>query len=176
MPKLKIPKSGRIACKVNIRPYDSPILQDIDFKIDTGADFSTISKDTLYDLGYTDEWIDANKKLMKGTTSVATGEEVETYNIHMPFINVYGARGKDYPFAILMDKEESLPKPTCEGCKYTEAKKFDYRLLLGNDILSCFNINIDRDNDCVYMSRLSNLNERNAKYPDRQLNFVEIEE
>jgi len=175
MPKLTIPKSGRIACKVNIRPYDSPILQDIYFKIDTGADFSTISKDTLYDLGYTNEWIDANKKLLKGTTSVATGEEVETYIVCLPFISIYGARGKDYPFAIFLDKDEELPKPACEGCKYTVAKKLDYRLLLGNDILSCFNLNIDRDNNCVYMDRLSNLSERNAKYPDSQLNFVETE-
>jgi len=176
MSKVNIPKSGRIVCTVYLRPYHSPILQDFDFKIDTGADFSTISKDTLYELGYTDSWINKNKTLMKGITTTATGEEVESYYIRIPFISVYGARGKDYPFAILLDRNEELPKPTCKGCKHIEAMKFDYRLLLGNDILSCFNINIDRDNNFLYLNRLSNLDKRNAKYPDKQLNFIESEE
>ena len=175
MPKLRILESGRIVCNVKIRPYDSPILRVVEFKIDTGADFSTISKETLHALGYTPYWIDVNKKLMKGTTSVATGEEVKTYNVCLPFISIYGAKGMDYPFAILLDKEKEIPKPTCDGCKYTEAKKFDYRLLLGNDILSCFNINIDRGTGYVHINRLNNLDERNAKYPDRQLNFIETD-
>ena len=176
MPKLLIPDSGRISCFVKIKPYDSPILRAFKFKIDTGADFSTISKSTLYELGYTDYWISTNKKLQEGYTSVATGEKVDTYNVYLPFVNIYGAKGIDYPFGILLDKDEVLPKPTCTGCMHTEAKKLDYRLLLGKDILSCFNINIDRDNNCVYIDRISNLDERNAKYPDRQLNFVEVGE
>ena len=175
MPKLSMPESGRIVCNVKIRPHDSPILRVVEFKIDTGADFSTISKETLYALGYTPNWINENKKLMKGTTSVATGEEVKSYNIHLPFVNIYGAKGINYPFAILLDKDKDLPKPTCDGCKYTEAKKFDYRLLLGNDILSCFNVIIDRENNYVHINRLNNLDERNAKYHDRQMNFVESE-
>jgi len=77
---------------VKVRPYNSPILRVLEFKIDTGADFSTISKETLYALGYSEDWI---------------------------------------------------------------------------------NTNIDRENNCIYMDRLSNLDERNAKYPDRQLNFIE---
>ena len=113
---------------------------------------------------------------MKGKTTTATGEEVESYYIHIPFISIYGARGKDYPFAILLNKNEELPKPECKGCKHTEAKKFDYRLLLGNDILSCFNISIDRENNFIYLNRLINLDKRNAKYPDKQLNFIESEE
>ena len=173
MPELEIPKDDRIVCFVKIRPYNSPIMNSYEFKIDTGADFSTISKSALYDLGFTDEWIEKNKKPSKGSTSVATGENVESYDIHLPYINIYGAKGFNYPFGILLDKKEDLPKPTCTGCKHTVAKKLDYRLLLGKDILSCFNITIDREKNILHIDRLSTLDERNAKYPDRQLNFVE---
>lgn len=93
----------------------------------------------------------------------------------IPVINIYGVRGRNYPLNILKDKEEELPKPTCKDCEYTKPKKLDYRLLLGNDILSCFNIRVDRSTGWLYMARLSNLDTRNAKYPDRQLNFVENE-
>jgi len=137
MPKLFIPASGRIVCNVKIRPYNSPILRNFEFKIDTGADISTISKETLYSLGYTEKWITANKKPTKGSTTVAFGEVIESF--------------------------------------YVEPKKLDYRLLLGNDILSCFIITIDRDNGFVNMERRSSLDSRNKNYPNSQLNYVETE-
>ena len=175
MPKVVIPNSGRVVCNVKIRPYDSPIMRSFEFKIDTGADFSTVSKDTLYTLGYTDEWINDNKKPAKGSTTVATGEVIESFYVELPLVNIYGVRGRNYPFYILMNKDEDLQKPTCKGCKYTEAKKLDYRLLLGNDILSCFKIIIDRDNGWVDMERRVNLDTRNANYPDSHLNFLEAD-
>lgn len=171
--KIKMPDSGRIICRVLIRPFDSPIMMRFLYKIDTGADFSTISKDALCELGYTSEWIATNKKPSKGTISVATGEEVESFYVEIPLINIYGVRGRNYPLNILMDKEEELPKPTCEGCKYTKPKKLDYRLLLGKDILSCFKITIDNGDGWLYMERLRNLDDRNRMYPDRQLNYIE---
>ena len=143
--KLNILDSGRIECEVSIKPYNSPILEVYRFKIDTGADFSTVSKAVLHKLGYTDDWINTNKKLSKGSTSVATGEEIESYYVNLPFISIYGVRGVNYPMSILLDKEEELPKPTCEGCEYTKSRKLDYRCLLGNDILSCFKLLVDRE-------------------------------
>jgi len=175
MPKLFIPASGRIVCNVKIRPYNSPILRNFEFKIDTGADISTISKDTLYSLGYTEKWITTNKMPTKGSTTVASGEVIESFYVELPLINIYGIRGVNYPLHILMDKEKDLPKPTCSGCKYIEPKKLDYRLLLGNDILSCFVITIDRDNGFVNMERRSSLDSRNKNYPNSQLNYVETE-
>ncbi|MDR2572395.1 MAG: retroviral-like aspartic protease family protein [Oscillospiraceae bacterium] len=138
MPRLKILDSGRIMCEIYIKPYNTSLMKAVEFKIDTGADFSTISKDALYRLGYTSDWIDKNKKPSNRPISVASGEEIESYYIKLPIINIYGVEGVDYPFGILMDKKSELPKPSCRGCRYTEAKKLDYRLLLGNDILSCF--------------------------------------
>ena len=173
MPKLAIPESGRIECRVSIKPYDSLLMKDIKFKVDTGADFSTISKSALRDLGFSDDWIEENKEPVATSTTVASGEEVVSYNIRLPLINIYGIEGTDYPFGILMDKEVYLPKPTCKGCGFTEAKKLDYRPLLGNDILSCFKVAIDWDNKVVNLAPQSSLDKRNMKYPDRQLNFLE---
>jgi len=174
MHKIRIPDSGRIICEVYIKRYDSPLMQAIEFKIDTGADFSTVSKDTLLRLGYTTDWIDKNKKISKQPISVASGEEIESYYINLPKINIYGIEGTDYPFGILMDKSSEYPKPSCKGCKYTEAKKFDYRMLLGNDILSCFKTEIDWDNNSINLERRRSLDARNRLYPDRQLHDIEV--
>jgi len=173
MPKIAIPDSGRIVCRVQIKPFDSFLLEPVEFKIDTGADFSTISKSALLELGFTESWIEANKKPMKTSTTVASGEEIISYYIKLPIINIYGIEGTDYPFGILMDKEESLPKPTCRGCEFTKHKKLDYRTLLGNDILSCFKVSIDWNSGVVDLDPQNNLDVRNKKYPDRQLNFIE---
>ena len=175
MPKLKIPETGRVECRVHIKPYTSSLMEPVDFKIDTGADFSTISKSTLHTLGYNNCWIDKNKQPMASSTTVASGEKVISYFIKLPIINVYGIEGIDYPFGILIDKEEVLPKPSCEGCEFTKSKKLDYRSLLGNDILSCFKVEIDWSSKTLDLNPQNNLDFRNDKYPDKQLNFVETD-
>lgn len=93
---IKIPDSGRLVCTVKLKPFDSPILSVFEYKIDTGADFTTISKETLHRLNYTNKWIDENKKLSKGSTTVATGEEIESYYVEIPMISIYGVRGRNY--------------------------------------------------------------------------------
>jgi hypothetical protein len=148
-------------------------MQSTEFKIDTGADFSTISKDVLYELGYDINWINRNKKQSERPISVASGEQIESYYIELPIINIYGVEGKNYPFGILMDKISEQPKPSCKGCKYTEAKRLDYRLLVGNDILSCFKVEIDWDNSVITLEPRRCLETRNLLYQDRQLNFIE---
>jgi len=174
MVKIAISKFGRIGCEVRIKPYNSYLMRNVTFKLDTGADFSTISKSALHNLGYTEEWIEKNKMPVESSTTVASGEEITSYYVKLPLINIYGIEGTDYPFGILMDKEEYLPKPTCEGCEFTEAKKLDYRPLLGNDILSCFSVAIDWKNNTVNLEPQNDLEFRNAIFPDRQLHFVEM--
>ena len=61
MVKIAIPDTGRIECIVQIKPYDAYLMEPIRFKIDTGADFSTISKSVLHELGYTEAWIELNR-------------------------------------------------------------------------------------------------------------------
>ena len=175
MTKIKIPESGRIECEVHIKPYDSHLMRAVRFKIDTGADFSTISKSTLNMLGYSTQWIETNKKPSESSTTVASGEEIMSYYVRLPLVNIYGVEGTDYPFDILMDKEEYLPKPTCKGCEFTKQKKLDYRPLLGNDILSCFIVEIDWKSGIVNLEPQNSLDYRNIRYPDKQLNFIEKE-
>jgi len=173
MAKVAIPESGRIECRVSIKSYGAYILKDVVFKVDTGADFSTISKNALHELGYNNDWISENKEFGATSASGASGEKLEAYFVRLPVINIFGIEGVDYPFGILLDKEENLPKPSCRGCEYTEAKKVDFRPLLGNDILSCFNISVDRISNTANFEPQISLDARNEKYPDRQLNFVE---
>jgi hypothetical protein len=47
-------------------------------------------------------------------------------------------------------------------------------MLLGNDILSCFKVEIDWANNAVSLEPLTNLDKRNKLYPDKQLNNIEV--
>ena len=174
MPKVALRESGRIECEVRIKPFDSSLMENVRFKVDTGADFSTISKSALYKLGYSAQWVAENMKLSETSTSVASGEKLDSYYIRLPVINIFGIEGINYPFGILLDIEEKLPKPSCKGCEFTKAKKMDFRSLLGNDILSCFDISVDRKSNIADFEPQSSLDDRNKKYPDKQLNFIEI--
>ena len=52
MIELEINEEGRTYCEVYIKAFDSQVMKPVFFKIDTGADFSTISKGVLNALGY----------------------------------------------------------------------------------------------------------------------------
>jgi hypothetical protein len=47
-------------------------------------------------------------------------------------------------------------------------------MLLGNDILSCFKVEIDWINNTATLEPLHNLEKRNKLYPDKQLNNIEV--
>ena len=150
MIKLEIDNSGRTYCEVYIKPHNSLIMKCVFFKIDTGADFSTISKSVLSDFGYSEGWIEANKIASKFGISTASGEVVASFYVPLN-INIYGIESVGHPFGIILDEEISLPKQSCMGCKHVGIKKRDYRLLLGNDILSCFDMRTQRDSNIMIL-------------------------
>ena len=51
---------GRVYVRINIKPYDNITMLPLEFKVDTGADTTTISKAELEKLGYDMEWIKQN--------------------------------------------------------------------------------------------------------------------
>ena len=155
MIELEISKEGRAYCEVYIKPFDSQTMKPVFFKIDTGADYSTISKDVLHTLGYTNKWIDTHKVSTDNMTSTASGEAVAS--VYVPLsINVYGIEGVNYPFGVLLDEITPLPKQSCADCEHVGLKKRDYRLLLGNDLLSCFDIRTERDNNLMFLEARQN--------------------
>lgn len=65
------------------------------FKLDTGADFTTIEKRDLIDFGYSYEWIKSNAIKMTGNTTTATDQPVDAYYVKIPLINIYGYEAKN---------------------------------------------------------------------------------
>ena len=169
MIEIEITEEGRAYCEVYIKPFDSPTMRPVFFKVDTGADFSTISKGVLYALGYTDKWIYENMVSTDHMTSTASGEAVAS--VYVPLvINMYGIEGIDFPFGVLLDEMVPLPKQSCACCEHVGLKKRDYRLLVGNDLLSCFNIRTDRDRKLMLLETCRGFIIKNQVFSNQQLN------
>ena len=83
MEKFKFSEYRRVYLPVNFKPVDSLILRDIFFKVDTGADSSTIDKRILYNLGYDRSWVLENL-IIEGETSTADGRKVSAGLVQVP--------------------------------------------------------------------------------------------
>jgi len=107
--------------RVYIKHKETPIMPYFSYKVDTGANLTTISFDTLSELGYNKEWIMSGTLLKDdGRPTLASGEFVDDcYRIVLPEINIGGCVGYNWPFLT------SLSVP--------------FRLLLGTDSMCFFN-------------------------------------
>jgi len=167
MIRVDIDVYGRAYGIVSILPYDSKIPQRLKFKIDTGADSSTISRKTLEDvLRFPSSWAMTNRVEM-GTSSMASQVKEVSYVVQLPLIRVYGYTLHNWPFRVLFDKiQEPIKKECgkcthvnepikddCKMCPYTGVVTQDYRLLLGNDLLAGFDLFFNRKAGCVELTR-----------------------
>ena len=60
--RVNLDKDGFTFIEVNIRPFNSPTMQSVRFKVDTGANRTTIGSLFLNELGYNDDWIKQGKR------------------------------------------------------------------------------------------------------------------
>ena len=128
MISFKLSKEGRAYVPVHIKPCDEKTLQNISFKIDTGADLTTISKKELHTIGYSMEWINKNAvKDVKHTLTRAGGKKETAWYIVIPISNFSGCDMKNWTFYIRVEKDR------------------DYPNLLGLDVLSNFNFTFNYD-------------------------------
>jgi len=58
---------GRVFIPIHVKPLDDISMLPVVFKVDTGADMSTISKVDLENLGYDMDWIKQNAFLFEET-------------------------------------------------------------------------------------------------------------
>ena len=110
---------------VDIKPKNSNTMTRVKYKIDTGANCTTISKKMIYKLGYDDEWIKSGK-LMEGATAptLASGLPVpDCYEVILPEIHIGEWVGYNWPITT------SLTVP--------------FRFLLGTDSMQFFNWHFD---------------------------------
>ena len=123
MIKINFAEYKRVYIPINIKPYDSTVLFPERFKVDTGADKTTISKLALNRLGYNAQWVKENTVTFKDDDkpTTAAGDKVNAGYIQLPLINILGYEGIYWPFQIITDENQ------------------DFRNLLGRDLLTGFN-------------------------------------
>jgi len=136
MKRIKISKLGNIYIPIDIKPFDELTLASVKFKVDTGADITTISKKDLIYLGYDMNWIKQNMiSFNSEVLTTATGDVVNNAGYtQLPLINILGYECINWPFRIVMDEKK------------------DFRNLIGLDLLTYFNCNIDYDEDIFTIS------------------------
>jgi len=123
MINIKFKEHGRVFVPIHIKPLDSTTMLPIEFKVDTGADVSTITKVDLENLGYDIHWINKNAVVFedKEKPTTASGDSINAGYIQLPLINILAYEGRQWPFQIIMDENQ------------------DFRNLLGRDLLAGFN-------------------------------------
>ena len=143
---------------VNIKPLDGLTMEPVKLKADTGADSSTISKETLNNLGYDENWILAN--MLDGHSHFATtasGDKFAVGIVQMPLINILGYEAKMWPFMILLDEDR------------------DFSNLLGRDLLAGFNYTFNNDMQRFEIQRANRFYFISEKLAGQEINEINKE-
>ena len=133
MPEVKFNHRGFAYVRVYIRAPDAPPMSHIPYKVDSGANRTTIGKDFLFDLGYDEAWIKTGELLTDDDRpTVATGEPIDDcYIVSLPEICIGDYVGYNWPFLTSLSVQ--------------------FRNLLGTDTMSFFNWQFEYENGiCRY--------------------------
>ena len=151
---------GRVYLPVDIKPQDDVVLSPLDFKVDTGADVSTISKKDLRKLGYDLTWVQNNVVIFNDNDkpTTASGDKINAGYVQIPLINILGYEGKQWPFQVIIDENH------------------DFRNLLGRDLLAGFNYSFDNDSDVFTIARSKAFRPRFGFLPDQEINETASEQ
>ena len=127
--EIKLSKHGRAYISLHMKPYGKERLTAVEYKLDTGADLTTVSKETLSAvLGYTKEWIaEHTVQDMTRTVSRAGGKAEPACYVVIPTSNILGRELSNWPFYIRAEEDNDFPN------------------LLGINILSYFNFSFSYD-------------------------------
>jgi len=127
--EIRLDKHGFAVFPVDFKPKNSNKMEAVLYKVDTGANCTTISYKKLYELGFDKNWIMSSKILLgNDRPTVASGVPVDDcYQVIIPEIRIGDWVGYNWPFMT------SLSVPL--------------RFLLGTDSLQFFNWHFDYEND-----------------------------
>jgi len=176
---IEIDENNRIILCINIVTKDGTQQELIKFQLDTGADFSTISYEDLKKLDYD---INDIKEKMKysGICQTATKESSKCYSIELMIVNVLGQvmpKGLKIPIICLSHTNVNPPMSMsyCKKCALVGEKDKGFSSLIGRDILSCFNIEINNEKEKpeVTLKRITDMTKRNKRYDKCQMYSIE---
>jgi len=131
------PDTGRKIVPVYFQKYADISLSRIAFKLDSGADITTIRKADLNKLGYSNEWIEKNQKEAENIrVKMADSTERNGIYVEVPLMSFME---KDfYSFKIFIVPE----------------KNFDYSNLLGLDVSTEFTYATDNEDGVLEFYRI----------------------
>ncbi|MCL2225413.1 MAG: retropepsin-like domain-containing protein [Defluviitaleaceae bacterium] len=128
MAEIKFNVLGFVVTPLYAKQKDTPSMLSRDYKIDTGANCTTINKDWLLELGYDENWIKSGKRLDgDARPTVASGLHLDDcYEVILPEIHIGEWVGYNWPVIT------SLSMP--------------FKFLLGTDSMQFFNWHFDYEN------------------------------
>ncbi|MCL2204406.1 MAG: retroviral-like aspartic protease family protein [Defluviitaleaceae bacterium] len=158
MNKIGFSEFGRVYVPIDIKPINAVTMLPVRFKVDTGADTSTISKPELWRLGYDMDWIQKNAIVFedKDKPTTAAGNKIDAGYVQLPLINIFEYEGKYWPFQIIMDEKQ------------------DFRNLLGRDLLAGFNYQFSNDDDIFSIKRTQIFKPRYRFLPNQEIHEVKL--
>jgi len=126
--KVNFNVDGFVFLQMYVKPKESKTMQLVVYKVDSGANCTTISRAELSKLGYNDEWIRSGKPLTGvNAPTVASGLPIEDcFEVVLPEIRIGDWIGYNWPVLT------SLSVP--------------FKLLLGTDSMRFFNWHFDYEN------------------------------
>jgi len=129
MAKIKLDELGFAYVVLYARQKDIPAMLSEDFKVDTGANCTTLSRDWLFLLGYDEEWIKTGRRLEgNARPTVASGLPIDDcYEVILPEIHIGGWVGYNWPVLTSLS--------------------LSFKFLLGTDSMQFFNWNFDYENN-----------------------------
>ena len=154
MTRFRFREFGRAFVPISIKPQNDIVMIPIDFKVDTGSDVTTISKESLADLGYDMDWINQSAVIFRGGNKPinASGDKVNAGYICLSLINILGYEAKNWPFQIVIDEKQ------------------DFRNLLGRDLLTGFDYCFDNSKDLFTIDRAKAFRPRYPFLPNQEIN------
>ena len=136
--EIELTEEGRAEIIINIKPFDELELRNVKFKLDTGADITTINKNELKVLGYGKEWISNNMSKHPALTITRAGSKNEpAYYVQIPKCNILGRDLFNWPIYIRPETDKDFPNLL--GIDILHNFDFDFRYSSG--ILAIWPIN-----------------------------------
>ena len=125
MQEVNFNSAGFVIVDLSIKPNHSVTMKDVPYKVDSGANCTTISAKRLLDMGYDENWIRAGTPLVGADApTVASGLPIEDcYEVILPEIRIGDWVGYNWPVLT------SLSVP--------------FKFLLGTDSMQFFNWHFD---------------------------------
>ena len=144
--------TGRKIVPVYLQLYNNQALTDIRFKLDSGADITTIRKVDLNKLGYSMEWIEKNKKKADNIkVKMADNTERSGTYVEIPLMNFMEKDFHNFRIFIILEKG------------------FDYSNLLGLDVSTEFNYFTDNESGKLEFYRIVKSKFDNSSSASKQI-------